>query len=140
MAKSKANNKLQNVKAIKEMLAGRHKTQSRKTFGFTKKKEILDKDILEKSKDGTPKVWIETNPATGTQVKVTKHDGFTSRQPVNSILDEVNKIVRMPEECPKCGSKMYEKESRLNKKFWKINQTCFGCVIELETKLRAEEK
>ena len=51
MAKSKANSKLQNVKAIKEMLAGRHKTQSRKTFGFTKKKEILDKDILEKSKD-----------------------------------------------------------------------------------------
>ena len=43
--------KLQNVKAVKELLAGTHKTQTNKTFGFigksNKKREIGD-------------VWLET--------------------------------------------------------------------------------
>ena len=58
MAKSNANSKLQNVKAIKEMLAGTHKSQSRKTFGFTTKSDIPKDDIIEKFEDGKPKVWI----------------------------------------------------------------------------------
>ena len=62
MAKSKANSKLQNVKAIKEMLAGKHKTQTRKSFGFTTSAEPTRKVGDE---------WIETN-ANGTKIKVTQ--------------------------------------------------------------------
>ena len=32
-------NKLQNIKAVKELLTGAHKSQTRKTSGFTKTKE-----------------------------------------------------------------------------------------------------
>ena len=122
--------KLQNVKAIKELLAGTHKSQTRKTFGFTgksnKKREIGD-------------VWIETLP-NGTSVQWEQKDGFRVKKSANSIIDEVNKIINMPEKCPNCGQPMYGEEERLNKKFWKTHKTCFDCVIKMETKLRAEGK
>ena len=41
MAKS---NKLQNIKAIKEMLAGTHKFQTKKTIGFSDAKESAEKN------------------------------------------------------------------------------------------------
>ena len=125
-----AKSKLQNVKAVKELLAGTHKTQTNKTFGFTgkssKKREIGE-------------VWIETN-SNGTKVQWEQKNGFRVKKAANSILDEINKIVNMPTECPKCNSKMYNDEERLNKKFWKTHKTCFDCVITMETQLRAEGK
>ena len=130
MAKSKANSKLQNVKAIKEMLAGKHKTQTRKSFGFTTSAEPTRKVGDE---------WIETN-ANGTKIKVTQKEGFRVKEPVNSIRDQINKILRMPDTCPKCNNNMLGDEKRLNEKFWKTHKTCFDCVITMETKLRAEGK
>ena len=122
------------------MLAGTHKSQSKKTFGFTTKSDIPKDDIIEKFEDGKPKVWIETNPTTGTKTRVEQHNGFKSRRPANSILDEINKIIHMPSKCPNCGKDMYDKEARLNKKFWKTHKTCFECVVKMETRLRAEGK
>ena len=123
-----AKSKLQNVKAVKELLAGTHKTRTNKTFGFTgkssKKREIGE-------------VWIETN-LNGTKVQWEQKDGFRIKKAANSILDEINKIVNMPTKCPKCNSKMYNDEEQLNKKFWKTHKTCFDCVITMETQLRAE--
>ena len=37
MSKNKANSKLQNVKAVKQMLDGTHKFQTKKVFGYDKK-------------------------------------------------------------------------------------------------------
>ena len=52
--------KLQNVKAVKDMLAGTHKTQTRKTFSIANtKKEVPDEDIIERDENGEPKIWIE---------------------------------------------------------------------------------
>jgi len=125
-----AKSKLQNVKAVKELLAGTHKSQTSRTFGFTgkanKKREVGD-------------VWIETLP-NGTKIQWEQKDGFRVKKSANSIIDEVNKIVHMPEKCPNCGQPMYSEEERLNKKFWKTHGTCFDCVIKMETKLRAEGK
>ena len=141
MAKSNANSKLQNVKAIKQMLAGTHKSQTKTSIytGNTKTK-IEDSDIEERFENGDPKIWIETDPVSGRKTRVTQHEGFKSRQPANSILDEINKIIRMPNECPNCGKNMYDDEVRLNKKFWKTHKTCFDCVVKMETQLRAEGK
>ena len=45
--------KLQNVKAIQEMLAGTHKSQTRQTHYYGKTStEILEEDILERFEDG----------------------------------------------------------------------------------------
>ena len=102
MAKSNANSKLQNVKAIKEMLAGKHKTQTRKSFGFTTSAEPTRKVGDE---------WIETN-ANGTKIKVTQQEGFRVKEPVNSIRDQINEILRMPDTCPECNNNMHSDEKR----------------------------
>lgn len=129
--KSKAGSKLKNMKAVKEMLAGTHRTQTNKTYGYTTSKETKKREVGES--------WIEKGP-NGVEYKITQKDGFRVKTAANSILDEVNKIISMPEKCPNCGQSMYGEEQRLNKKFWKSHKTCFDCVVKMETQLRAEGK
>ena len=122
--------KLQNVKAIKQILSGAHQTQTNKTFGFSGK-------LNEKREVG--ETWTEITP-NGIKIQWEQKDGFRIKKAANSILDEINKIINMPEKCPECNIKMYNDEVRLNKKFWKTHKTCFDCVVKLETRLRAEVK
>jgi hypothetical protein len=131
--------KLQNVKAVKDMLAGTHKTQTRKTFSIAKtKKEVAEEDIIERDENGEPKIWIETDPVSKTRTRVTQHDGFKTRQPENSILETIQEALKVPKECPSCGTNMHEKEKRLNFKFWFKRKKCFGCVLEEERKIKLE--
>ena len=133
--------KLQNVKAVKDMLAGTHKTQTRKTFSIANtKKEVPDEDIIERDENGEPKIWIETDPVSKTRTRVTQHDGFNTRQPENSILETIQDMLKVPKECPSCGTNMHEKEKRLNFKFWFKRKKCFGCVLEEERKIKLEGK
>ena len=68
-----ANNKLQNVKAVKQMLSGEHRTQTRKSIYTGKsKKTISDLDVLEKFENGKPKIWIETDN-NGYKFRITQH-------------------------------------------------------------------
>jgi len=129
-------NKLQNVKAIKQMLAGEHRTQTRKSIytGKTKSKEL---EVIESFEDGKPKVWIETDTK-GFRTRVTQHDGFTTRQPENSILKKVQDTLKVPDECPKCGTNMREKEKSLNFKFYFKRGKCFGCVLTEERKIKQQ--
>ena len=129
-------NKLQNIKAIKQMLNGEHRFQTRKTtyFGDTKTDTEQIK-VLEKFDDGKPKVWIETKP-NGTKMRVTQHDGFKSRVPENSIADQVREILKVPDECPTCGTNMNGDEQRLNFKFYYKRGKCFGCVLTEEQKIK----
>lgn len=46
---------------------------------------------------------------------------------------EILRLGRKPWFCPKCSSIM---KSRLDDKMWLKFQTCFGCVVEMETELR----
>jgi|TARA_R100000084_G_C4629365_1_gene137512 hypothetical protein len=129
-------NKLQNVKAIKQMLAGEHKFQTRKTTYFGNSNTEKEKtEVLEKFENGDPKVWIETSPS-GHRTKVTKHDGFTSRVPDNSIMEEVRDMLRVPDDCPKCGTNMREKEKMLNFKFYFKRGKCFNCVLTEERQIK----
>ena len=46
-------NKLQNIKAVKELLAGTHKTQTKKMFAMSsQKKEVSEEDIIERFENG----------------------------------------------------------------------------------------
>ena len=110
-------NKLQNIKAIKQLLSGDHKFQQKKTTYFGDVKTNTEKtEVLEKFDNGDPKVWIETK-SNGTRMRVTQHDGFKSREPENSIIDEVRDILRVPDNCPKCSAEMRGAEKMLNFKF-----------------------
>ncbi len=129
-------NKLQNVKAIKQMLAGEHRSQTRKSI-YTGKTKLKESEVIESFKDGKPKIWIETD-GKGFRTRVTQHDGFTTRQPENSILKDIQELLKVPKECPTCGTNMREKEQRLNFKFWFKRKKCFGCVLEEERKIKQQ--
>tara|TARA_A100001201_G_scaffold100682_1_gene86525 strand:- start:1056 stop:1682 length:627 start_codon:yes stop_codon:yes gene_type:complete len=128
--------KLQNVRAVKEMLSGTHKTQTRKTFAMgVTKKEIAEDDIEERFEDGRPKVWIETD-AKGFQTRVTQHEGFKSREPANSIRKQIQDVLSVPEKCPECGKDMREHEKALNFKFYFKRGKCFECVLKEERRIK----
>jgi hypothetical protein len=129
-------NKLQNIKAIKQMLSGEHKSQTRQSHYFGKTtKEVSEEDILERFEDGRPKVWIESDPK-GFRTKVTQHDGFKSREPENSIREQVKDILTVPNKCPECGTEMRNEEKKLNFKFWFKRKKCFGCVLSEERRIK----
>ena len=129
-------NKLQNIKAIKQMLTGEHKSQRRTStyFGSTKV-DIKEEEVLERFENGDPKVWIEIKP-NGTRMKVTKHDGFTSRVPDNSIMEQVRDILKVPDDCPTCGAEMRNEEKILNFKFFYKRGKCFSCVLAEERDIK----
>jgi len=131
-------NKLQNVKAIKQMLAGEHRTQTRKSIYTGKeKKEIPSNDIIETFENGKPKIWIETD-SKGFRTRVTQHDGFKSREPENSILKTIQDILKVPEKCPECGKNMRDHEKSLNFKFYFKRKKCFECVLKEESKIKQQ--
>ncbi len=131
--------KLQNVKAVKELLSGTHKTQTRKSISLAKtKQEVPEEDIIEKFENGSPKIWIETDPISKTRTRVTQHEGFKSRQPENSILQQIQETLAVPEKCPSCGKKMRDHEKNLNFKFYFKRGKCFECVLKEETKIKMQ--
>ena len=132
--------KLQNIKAVNELLAGNHKSQTRKSiYTGSTKTDIPEDDILERFDDGKPKIWIETS-AKGIRTRVTQHDGFKSRQPENSVLKTIQDTLSVPEKCPKCETKMRGNEKTLNFKFWFKRKMCFGCVLSEERRIKSQSK
>lgn len=57
------------------------------------------------------------------------------RQTVTKF-DAIKKMINLPLTCPSCKKPM--KLNDLNKKMYAIHQTCFDCVIERETRLKAQ--
>ena len=132
-----AEDKLQNIKAIKQMIAGTHKSQTKKTHGFSDDKDMAKKNERHEIGD----VWFETDKKTGTEWKVTQHDGFRSRQPANSVREIIKDILTAPDNCPCCGKKMKGvPEEKLNLKMYFKYKKCFDCVVKEETKIRAQGK
>ena len=126
--------KLQNLKAVKQMLDGSHKTQTRKNFSLATANSTSKKN--EKREVGDE--WIET--INGVDYKIKQHDGFRMKRPANSILDEVNDALTLPKKCPKCDQDMHGREKSLNQKMYFKVGYCFDCHVKSETKLRANPK
>jgi hypothetical protein len=122
-------NKLQNVKAVKELLSGAHKSQSRKTVGYMKGAEV---------KRNVGDTWTELDPTTGTVWKIEQKNGFRTRTVENSILQKIRDILTVPKECTCCGKEMRDEEKHLNFKMYFIHKKCFSCVTQEETLIRAK--
>ena len=132
-----AEDKLQNIKAVKQMMAGTHRSQTKKTHGYSDAKATAKRN--EKHEVGD--VWYETDPATGTEWKITQHDGFRSKNPANSVREIIKDILTAPDNCPCCGKPMKGvDEERLNLKMYFKYKKCFSCVLKEETAIRAQGK
>ena len=121
----KANSKLQNNKAIRQMLDGTHRTQTRKSISaFVGNKENLTKrEIGDRWTDANGTVWEQK-------------DGY--RVQGADRLDriaEIRKYLDGATECPECSESM---NNRNDKKYYNIHKMCMECSLKKETRMRAD--
>ena len=123
--------KLQNVKAVQQMLDGTHKFQTKKTVGFS--------DAKSKGKQSEHRevgdVWEETDTH-GNVYVIEQRDGFRIRKTKNfdvfqSIRDELQAFPNCRKDTCTCIG-----THSLDQKMRKIHGMCFDCVIEMEHELK----
>jgi len=49
--------KLQNIKAVKEMIAGNHRTQTKNTVAFGESKDFIKREVGDQWTDGEGNIW-----------------------------------------------------------------------------------
>ena len=107
--------KLNNVRAINEMIRGEHRTQTQKSKGYEKK--ILDRTIGDKWVDKNGQQWEQKN---GYRAKVGK---------LSKIRNTIDKSV-----CPKCS----KKSTQFDKQFISREGKCHDCIVKQETLMKCE--
>lgn len=114
--------KLRNIDAIKKMLDGSHRTQTKKSVSLNTDEAPIKRQIGDRWVDENGKEWEQRD---GYKITVTK------------TLDLLAQT-RMPSICPNCNKEMSKKN--LDEKMWTIHNMCFDCVIDMEHQLRLEGK
>ena len=132
--------KLQNIKAIQQMLDGTHKFQTKKTTGFSDADATAKRNERHEIGD----VWEEADPVTGVIYVIEQRDGFRIRKSKNTdILQSVRDEIRSFPNCRKETCTCAQKNGRLHpldEKMRKIHGMCFDCTIEMEHELKKEGK
>lgn len=120
--------KLQNIKAIKQMIEGTHRTQTKNTTGMYSGKTHQIRKVGD--------IWEET--INGTVYEIEQKQGFRVKKPKNSITEEIQDYLESFPNCKKdctCNN-----PTPLDKKMRVIHGMCFDCVVELEHDLRKQGK
>ena len=127
--------KLQNIKAVKQLIDGTHKFQTKKTVGFSDANETAKKN--EKHQVG--EVWEETD-TNGITYVIEQKDGFRIKKlKTSEVLQTVRDEIRSYPNCRKETCTCITKHP-LNEKMKKIHGMCFDCVIEMEHELKKDGK
>jgi len=124
--------KLQNIKALQQMLEGTHKFQTKKTTGFSDAANAAKKNIKHEVGD----IWEETDPVSGVTYIIEQREGFRIRKTQNSeVLQTIREELRAFPNCRKdictCSG-----QHPLDKKMRGLHGMCFDCVIEMEHELK----
>ena len=107
------------VQRMRNLITGKSGDKTQVQAGYEKRnQEYKEGDVWEE--DG--KKWTIKN---GIKQSVTK-------------LDKFKHLVSLPLTCPSCKKPM--KSDEITKKMYSIHKMCLGCVVEMETKLKAEGK
>lgn len=106
------------VQRLRNLIKGKHGEKTTVGVGYTKKYESHSEgDIWEE--DG--RAWTIKN---GIKQNVTK-------------LDKAKELHVMPLLCPKCSKPM---RVHIDKSFYNVHKCCLNCVVDFETKIKAEGK
>lgn len=124
--------KLQNIKAINQMLDGTHKFQTKKTVGFSDATKSAKRNEHRKIGD----VWEESD-VNGITYVIEQKDGFRIKKTKNSevfqsIRDEIRSFPNCRKETCTCIG-----THPLDLKMRGIHGMCFDCVIEMEHEMKA---
>ena len=132
--------KLQNIKAIQQMLDGTHKFQTKKTTGFSDADATAKRNERHEIGD----VWEEADPVTGVIYVIEQRDGFRIRKSKNTdVFQSVRDEIRSFPNCRKETCTCIQKNGTLHpldEKMRKIHGMCFDCTIEMEHDLKKEGK
>ena len=130
--------KLQNIKAVQQMLDGTHKFQTKKTIGFSDADATAKRNERHEIGD----VWEEADPVTGVIYVIEQRDGFRIRKSKNTdILQSVRDEIRSFTNCRKETCTCIQKNGTLHpldEKMRKIHGMCFDCTIEMEHDLKKD--
>lgn len=128
--------KLQNIKAVQQMLDGTHKFQTKKVVGFSDAAETADKNQKRLIGD----IWEETDPVSGITYIIEQKDGFRIKKTKSSnVLQDVRDEIRSFPNCRKDTCTCLGKHP-LDQKMQKIHGMCFDCTIEMEHELKKTGK
>jgi hypothetical protein len=109
--------KQRDVQRMRNIITGKAGDRTQILGGWESKKEDhKEGDIWEEN----DKTWTIKN---GIKQSITK-------------LDKFKHLVHLPFTCPNCKKAM--KDNDLNKKMYQIHNMCLDCVVEMETKIKAE--
>ena len=107
------------VQRMRNLITGKSGDRTQIQAGYERKQQdYKEGDVWEE--DG--KKWTIKN---GVKQSITK-------------LDKFKHLISLPLTCPSCKKPM--KSDEVNKKLYAIHKMCLGCVVEMETKLKAEGK
>ena len=107
--------KLNNVKAVNQMIRGEHRTQTRKTKGYETK--TIERKIGDSWQDDKGQKWVQKN---GYKAKVGK---------LSKIRSAVDQAV-----CPVCN----KNATNFDKQFISREGKCHDCVVKAETLMVCE--
>jgi hypothetical protein len=107
--------KLNNVKAVNQMIRGEHRTQTRKTKGYETK--TIERKIGDSWQDDKGQNWVQKN---GYKAKIGK---------LNKIRSAVDQAL-----CPLCS----KKATNFDKQFISRQGKCHDCVVKAETLMVCE--
>ena len=127
--------KLQNIKAVQQMISGEHKFQSKKITGFIDAKD----EAIKNKRHVIGEVWEEQD-ATGNKFVIEQKDGYRVKKTKNS--EAFNELRAELKSFPNCRKDICTCPGthRLDKKMQIIHKMCFDCVIEMEHELKIAGK
>ena len=131
--------KLKNIKAVNEILAGTHKTQTRKTHGFSD----TDFQNEKNKKREVGEIWAEVNAKGETVCWWTQKDGYRVKSNVHpNVKKQLDDVLIYLKAFPNCQKETCtcKAPSRLDEKFRKLMGMCEDCVFTMETRLKIEGK
>lgn len=125
--------KLQNIKALQQMLEGTHKFQTKKTIGFSDAKTTAKRNEYHDVGD----IWEETD-SNGNVFVIEQRDGFRIKKTKNTdlfqeIRDEINSFPNCRKDVCTCAGTHH-----LDLKMRKLHGMCFDCVIEMEHEMKKQ--
>ena len=126
-------NKLQNIKAVKQMLDGTHKFQTKKTHGYSDTEATAKKNQHRDVGD----IWEETIGSTIYLIE--QKDGFREKKPKNSVAEEVRSYLNSFQKCPKETCTCIT-PNHVDEKMRIIHQMCLDCVVDMEHELKKQGK
>lgn len=115
--------KLNNVKAVKEMIAGTHRTQTKHTVSFGESKDFIKREVGDQWTDDEENIWEQKK---GYKVKLGK---------LSELRKELNIFPKCPKEVCTCTTL-----NRNDVKMKALHGVCFDCVIDMEHQLKIEGK